>query len=69
MYVTKNPKSKAEIKRRLAAGEVLHAYPPGLGEIPKGGGDVPIEGPHYPKPHRWYGIATVDGTGRILKVR
>lgn len=30
-------------------------------------GEAFIEGPHYPKPHTWYGKAVVEG-GYIVKV-
>ncbi len=68
MYTHKDFKSKAAVKRALAAGEKLTYYQPG----PFGGnepedGTVYLEGPHYPKPHSWYAKATVKG-GLIVKV-
>ena len=60
MYVTGNPKSKAEIKRGLAEGKKYKVYDPGVGLAPViENGEVDIEGPHYPKPHMWYGVATL----------
>ena len=67
-YVTTNPKSKAEIKRALKKGKVFHVFYPGLGSLPEGGGVVYLEGPHYPKPHRWYGKGKVDAEGRLLSI-
>ena len=67
-YVIGNPKSGAELKRKFAAGEKLTVYYPGLGSIPEGGGKVYLEGPHYPKPHRWYLAVMVDGDGVITKI-
>jgi len=31
-------------------------------------GEVSLEGPHYPEPHRWYARATIEG-GVIVKVK
>lgn len=68
-YVTGNPKSKAEVKRRLKAGERLRVFYPGLGSLPEGGGTVYLEGPHYPKPHRWYAQGKVDAEGFLISVK
>jgi len=68
-YVTGNPKSKAEIKRGLKEGKTYHVFYPGLGTLPEGGGSVCLEGPHYPKPHRWYAEATVDAFGELLTIK
>ena len=66
-YLTSNPPSKAEAKRRLASGKVLEVFQPGLGTVPLNG-TIAIEGPHYPKPHSWYGIATIkDGIVVAIK--
>lgn len=74
-YATGNPKSKAELKRWLADGQQVRVFQPGPfsdrgffddtnGPI---NGDVSIEGPHYPQPHRWYARVKVED-GRIVKV-
>ena len=62
-YTIKDYKSKAELKRDLAAGTVVRCYQPGLGpDLSSYTGTIRLEGPHYPKPHRWYGQAQmVDG--------
>ena len=31
-------------------------------------GELSVEGPHYPQPHRWYARVTLKD-GRIIKVR
>ncbi len=31
-------------------------------------GTVTIEGPHYPQPHSWYGVATIKD-GVVVKVK
>lgn len=69
MYVTGNPKTQdqgGELKRRLAAGERVEVFAPGLGTPPTNG-KCSVEGPHYPKPHTWYGEVTVVN-GVVTKV-
>jgi hypothetical protein len=68
-YVWGNPKTKKAVKDALARGEDLYAFEPGLGTLPKNGGRVFIEGPHFPEPHRWYGEAQIDPTGKIISVK
>lgn len=68
-YVTRNPKSKAEIKKALKEGKSFYVFFPGMGELPKGGGTVYLEGPHYPQPHKWYGVGTVDADGKLLTIK
>ena len=54
MYANDNPKTKKELKQWVADGHKVTAFQPG-GFFPgKTDGEVLIEGPHYPKPHRWY---------------
>lgn len=69
MYVSGNPKSKAELKRRIAAGEPLVVFQPGLGKPPPNRGTATVEGPHFPEPHRWYGMVEItDGiVTRVVK--
>lgn len=57
MYTQRNFKTKAELKRALAAGEQLGVYNPGLGGEPPRDGKVYLEGPHYPAAHTWYAEA------------
>jgi len=68
MYVSPNFKSKAALKRALASGDKnISCYSPGPFPCPING-SVAIEGPHYPKPHSWYGTATVvDGYVTAVK--
>ena len=54
MYTSINFKSKADIKRALAAGDRITCYSPGPFPCPTQG-TVSLEGPHYPQPHKWYG--------------
>ena len=69
MYTTRNFKTKKELKEAVANGGDVTYYQPG----PFGGnepldGIVYLEGPHYPKPHRWYAEAEVKN-GYIVKVK
>ena len=61
MYVNPNYKTKAALKRAVAAGEKVEAYSPGPFPCPRDG-KIYLEGPHYPQPHTWYAEAVVaDG--------
>ena len=67
-YTDVNYQSKKELKADFAAGKQIHCYQPG-GIFPlKVPGRVYLEGPHYPKPHRWYAVALVDSNAIITKV-
>lgn len=69
-YLTTNFRSKAAAKRALRASEKFGVWWPGLGAPPDPStytGSVPLEGPHYPEPHRWYGNATVEN-GVVTKI-
>ena len=66
-YVDPNFKSKKDLKAAVASGAQLRTYnPSGLFPTPQNGSDV-IEGPHYPKPHRWYAAVQVRD-GIVVKV-
>ena len=61
MYTNTNFKSKAELKRAIAAGDKVRCHSPDPFPCPENG-SIALEGPHYPKPHRWYASAVlVDG--------
>ena len=69
MYCDVNFKSKKALKDAVAAGKrvgVFQAGPFGNGNYTNG--TFPVEGPHYPEPHRWYGQVTVQD-GFIVKVK
>jgi hypothetical protein len=66
-YATGNPRTKAELKRRVAAGDEVRVFSVGFSE-PEQDGVEYIEGPQYPQPHRWYAQVTVEG-GRITGVK
>jgi hypothetical protein len=61
-YTVENFKTKKALKEAFRSGKKIAVYQPG----PFGNGilqgKVYLEGPHYPKPHRWYASADVkDG--------
>ena len=61
-YVNPNYASKKAFKEAVTAGVEHRTYnPSGMFPTTSNGSDV-IEGPHYPKPHRWYASVVVrDG--------
>lgn len=67
MYTVKNYKSKKELKEDVATGKEVRLFAPGLG-APKDNGTEYVEGPHYPRPHKWYAEVTVVN-GKVVKVK
>ena len=68
MYTDRNYKSKKALKADLAAGVQITVYQPGpFGSDAPRTGDVSLEGPHYPQPHKWYARVHVEN-GIITKV-
>lgn len=67
MYVNPNFRSKKALKDAVKAGQTVTVFAPGLGEVPVNG-TACVEGPHYPKPHTWYGEVTIKD-GRVTAVR
>ncbi len=71
-YTRENFKSKKAAKEAIAAsgGQGVPAYQPGgmfhVDGLPDG--MHTFEGPHYPKPHRWYGSGTVKD-GMLLNLK
>lgn len=71
-YTSINFKTKADLKRALAAGRTITVYQPngdltGV-DLSNVTGRVYLEGPHYPEPHKWYAQADCEN-GRIVKVK
>ena len=69
MYLMPNFKSKTAARKAIAAGGTVTIVQVG----PYGGneptdGQVVIEGPHYPEPHRFYGTATLKD-GVVIKLK
>lgn len=67
-YTDVNFKTKKALKAAVKEGKQVTVFQPG----PFGGsvrdGQVCLEGPHYPEPHRWYATATVKA-GVVVSVR
>jgi len=59
MYVSPNFKTKKELKEAVASGRDVVVFQPGLGPDAPQNGSATIEGPHYPKPHKWYAQVTI----------
>jgi len=59
MYCEPNFKSKKELKQAIADGKTVTVFSPGSFHCPQNG-TVFLEGPHYPKPHKWYAQATIE---------
>ena len=69
-YTRTNFPSKKAAKEAIAAsdGRGVAAFQPGpFGPDVKDGVHA-FEGPHYPKPHRWYGSGTVKD-GMLLSLK
>ena len=68
MYVLPNFKTKKDLKAAVARGEFVSIFQPApFGGSPPQDGVVCVEGPHYPKPHTWYGVVTITD-GKVTKV-
>lgn len=71
MYISPNLSSKAAIKRAIKAGDTLTVFQPNRMAFhppTPTNGTVTVEGPHYPKPHRWYGQATLKD-GKVVAIK
>jgi hypothetical protein len=67
-YVDPDYLTKKAFKEAVAQGVEHRPYTPGgMFPCPQEGTMV-IEGPHYPRPHRWYAQVEVRG-GKVVKVK
>jgi hypothetical protein len=66
MYVEPNFTSKKALKEAVASGKTVTVFSPGPFPANENGTES-IEGPHYPKPHKWYARVQVEN-GRVVKV-
>ena len=66
-YLLPNFKSKTAAKKAIAEGQkvTVTATSP-FDTIPQNG-VVSVEGPHYPRPHTFYGKAHIQN-GRVVKI-
>ena len=68
MYCVKNFPTKKALKEAIGRGELHQIFQPGpFGGVTPTDGRVCLEGPHAPKPHKWYASATLEN-GYIVKV-
>jgi hypothetical protein len=68
-YTTIDYPSKKAIKKALAEGRTVTCFNPGLGpDLSRYTGTVYLEGPHYPKPHRWYAVGKLK-EGRLISIK
>ena len=62
MYVNPDYKTKKDFIAAVRRGKNHYPYNPSGMFDPPVNGTTTIEGPHYPKPHKWYASVTVkDG--------
>jgi hypothetical protein len=66
VYARGNPKTKKQLREWVASGREVEIFSPGPFPSPENGRST-VEGPHYPKPHRWYAKVQVE-KGLIVKV-
>jgi hypothetical protein len=60
VYTVKNYKTKKALKEDVAAGKQVEVYDTAfINPQSTVNGNVTLEGPHYPEPHKWYAQATV----------
>lgn len=67
MYVHPNYQTKKALKEAVAEGKHVEVYSPGPFGCPENG-RVFVEGPHYPKPHKWYAQVEVKDR-KVISVK
>lgn len=71
-YVNPNFQTKKALKDAVASGEKVGVYQPnnmfGV-EFNPGQRGIAIEGPHFPKPHKFYCIVDLGEDGYVCKVK
>ena len=67
MYAEFNFQTKKALREAVAKNQIVNVFQPG-GMFPaQTDGIVTVEGPHYPKPHRWYARCEIRN-GVIVRV-
>jgi len=69
-YVSPNYKTKKALREAVKDGQAVSVFQPG-GMFPltvPANGQVSVEGPHYPEPHRWYAVVLVNSENNVVKV-
>lgn len=68
MYCDRNFQTKKALKEAVKNGDQVTFYQPGgMFPAPKDG-LISVEGPHYPKPHKWYAACVVKD-GLIVSIK
>jgi len=68
MYCRINYPTKKALINAVKAGETVEVFQPGpFAAFSKQDGEVSVEGPHYPEPHKWYARVRIQG-GKVVKV-
>lgn len=63
-YLSRNYRSKAEVKRAIAAGTKISVR-----VVEPQMGNTTVCGPWYPEPHKWYGTVVLDDQGYVTKIK
>lgn len=58
-YTHFNFKTKVDLKEAFKRGDILRVYEPAPCGPDITDGHLTIEGPHYPRSHRWYCIVQI----------
>ncbi len=66
MYAKGNPRTKKALRQLIASGNPPAIFSPGPFGAPSEGVST-VEGPHFPKPHRWWAQVKVKDS-IIVKV-
>lgn len=67
MYTRINFPTKKALKEAVLRGDKITIFSPGPFPVPTNG-RVALEGPHYPKPHRWWAEAVMKD-GVVVSVK
>ena len=65
-YTVKNYQSKKELIADFKAGKEIECFQ--AGDFPLREGRNSLEGPHYPKPHKWYASCVIVG-GKATQIK
>lgn len=73
MYTFYDFPTKKSLKQAVTEGKEVRIYQPGglftpPESSPSYTGKAYVEGPHYPKPHKWYAEVDVVN-GKVVKVK
>lgn len=69
MYTSTNYKSKKAVKDAIKNGDIITVFQPGgMFDGETQNGSCTLEGPHSPKPHRWYGQGVLKD-GQLISIK